>query len=486
MKPADAAPAIPALAFAALILATVLAVFDLNMVNLALPVVAADLQIPVASALWLSKTSLLSCALCILPCAALGDVIGHRRLLCGGLLVVLLTTLGCAVAGELALLIGLRGLQGAGSAAIMCSTLVLMRVICPVGALGKAMGLNALAVAVASTAGPALSGVLLEVLGWRWLFGATLPVALIALGLARVTLPGPTQVSSPGPAHGTPALAGVAQGTMAVQGAQAQRPGFDVPSALWLLLMLALLLGASDAGRFAAPCALAAGLVALAFVHRQRRCAAPMLALSIFRIAALDSALLASTLAFVAQSAVFIGVPVWLQGSLGYGPRDAALLFLLWPLTTALTAPFAGRLADRVAAPRLAQVGLLLLACGLLALAAAPATPQSWDLGWRLALCGLGFGLFQSPNNREILTQVPAPHIARGAALLCLARLIGQGLGAVLVGLGLNQTAPQGQGIIELLWGLAALPLLALGVGVWTSRSTSTRWKKPCARPNAP
>jgi len=74
---------------------------------------------------------------------------------------------------------------------------------------------------------------------------------------------------------------------------------------------------------------LAAALASLAFLRRQTSCTSPMPVLSIFRHVALDSALIASTLAFIGQSVVFIGVPVWLQGAMHYGPRDAALLFLL-------------------------------------------------------------------------------------------------------------------------------------------------------------
>ncbi|KPC56118.1 Major facilitator superfamily transporter [Pseudomonas amygdali pv. morsprunorum] len=437
---------IPGLAFAALILATVIAVFDLSMINLALPLIAADLQVPVADALWLSKTNLLTCAFCVLPCAALGDVLGHRRMLCLGLVVTLATTLGCAFAGHLEQLIVLRTFQGAGSAAIMCSTLVLIRRICPERSLGKAMVLNAMFVAVTTTASPVLSGVLLELMSWRWLFLVPVPLGLVALALARATLPITHVPDKP----------------------------FDTLSGLMLMgaLLMALLasLGHVYAG-FGAPIAI---LMIGLFLHRQVRCTSPLLPMSILRNVRFNTALLASSVAFIGQSAVFVSIPLLLQRSLDYGPLGAAFVFLAWPVTTALVAPFAGHLADRLNPRRVTGVGLLILTVGFAALACLPASPAGWDIAWRMALCGIGFGLFQSPNNREIMSNVTAAHAARGAALLCLARICGQAIGAIVVGIGLGQMAnsadPHSDAVklvvSQIFWGLVALQVVSVSVAM--------------------
>lgn len=437
-------PRLPRAAFAALILATVIAVFDLSMINLALPLIAADLQVPVALALWLSKANLLTCAFCILPCAALGDVFGHRRVLCLGLGVTVLSTLGCALAGGIEQLIALRTLQGAGSSAIMCSTLVLIRAVCPEGALGKAMGLNAMFVAVTTTASPVVSGMLLEAMDWRWLFVLPVPVGLLAFGVARATLPL----------------------------AQVSRNRIDGLSVMLLLGAMLMTLAAASAHGLAGVCGGSALLLAGLFLHRQAHCESPLLPMSVFANVRFNTALLASLAAFAGQSAVFVSIPLLLQRTLDYGPLGAACVFLAWPLMTAVVAPFAGHLADQLNPRRLTATGLAVLTIGFIALACLPEAPGGWQVAWRMGVCGLGFGLFQSPNNREIMSNVLPTYAARGAALLCLARICGQALGAFAVGVGLEQAGAGTEArheaerlaLAHIFWGLVVLQLVSLAI----------------------
>lgn len=176
-------------AFSALIMATVIAVLDISAINLALPTIAGDLGLAISDALWLSKANLLACSIAILPCAAIGDVVGHRRVFSAGLLTFAFTATGCTLSSDLGLLIILRALQGCASAAIMCSSLVLLREIFPAKMLGAALGVNALFVAVATTTGPAISGLILTFLSWRWLFAMSPFLALTALLLGLAHLP---------------------------------------------------------------------------------------------------------------------------------------------------------------------------------------------------------------------------------------------------------------------------------------------------------
>ena len=109
------------------------------------------------------------------------------------------------------------------------------------------------------------------------------------------------------------------------------------------------------------------------------------------------------------------------------------LLITAWPIATVITAPIAGRLIGRVPDGLLGAVGLALLACGLALLALLPADPGNLDIAWRTALCGAGFGLFQSPNNHTILTSAPQPRSGAASGMLGTARLTGQTIGAVLI-----------------------------------------------------
>jgi DHA2 family multidrug resistance protein-like MFS transporter len=432
------------LAFSALILATVIAVLDISAVNLALPSIAADLGLRVDQVLWLSKGNLLACAIAILPCAALGDVIGHRRMLSFGLAMFASTSTGTALSSDLTFLVTLRGLQGCAGAAIMCSTLVLMREIFPAKMLGAALGINALFVAVASTAGPAFCGLILSWLSWRWVFAIGPLLALIAWALGRVYLP-----EKHLPEHRFDLI-----GTVLLLGSAGLWIFGDLDSsALW-------------------PEALGV-LTAALFVLHQRRTRCPILPLGMFLNLRFDYGLTASMIAFIGQSSIFVGMPLVLQQDMGFTPLTAATLFLPWPLMTAVVGPWAGKYADKTNPRVVASIGIAVFCSGLASLALLTQYPAPADIAWRMALCGIGFGLFQSPNNREILTNVRPDHAARGAALLCSARLAGQAIGAAMVSV--SNLRPlqlpvsiDGIGISTMLWSNAALQICSLLLGALT------------------
>lgn len=427
------------LAFSALILATIIAVLDISAVNLALPSIAADLGLGIDQALWLSKANLLVCAITILPCAALADVFGHRRMLSIGLLTFFVTSIGTALASDLGLLITLRALQGLASAIIMCSTLVLMREIFPAPMLGAALGLNALFVAVATTTGPVLSGVILSFLSWRWVFVTSPVLAIFAFTLCRFYLPEKRLQAAHFDLTGMVLLASCATILL-----------------IWHLYPTIAWIGVL--GVFAG----------LLFVQQQRLTRCPLLPFILFHDLRFSCALTASVIAFIGQSSVFIAFPLVLQQNNGLTPVAAAAVLLPWPLMTAIIGPWAGKYSDQTNPRILASVGIAILASGLAALALLDQHPAPLQIAWRMAACGVGFGLFQSPNNREILTTVLPGHAARGAALLSTARLLGQALGAAFVAMPLNQMpklsplTPAKFDVSNLLWGSAALQVGSL------------------------
>ncbi|WP_296249080.1 MFS transporter [Pseudomonas sp. UBA4194] len=436
-------------AFSALILATVIAVLDMSAINLALPTIADSLGLGIGDVLWLSKANLLACSIAILPCAAVGDVLGHRRVFYAGLLTFALTATGCALSSELWEMIVLRAIQGCASAAIMCSSLVLLREIFPAKLLGSALGFNALFVAVATTTGPAISGLILTFLSWRWLFALSPLLALSALWLGWVYLPEKRSIGSRFDGVGALLLIGTASVLL---------KWYLSPESTWL--------------------GVPGLLLASIFIWHQHRTHSPILPLSLFSNLRLDYALMASVIAFIGQSCAFIALPLAFQQELGFSPMAAAGLFVAWPLATALIGPCAGKWADRGSPRAVACAGISILALGLAALASLPANAQPIDIIWRTALCGIGFGLFQSPNNREILTNAIAQHSARTAALLSAARLIGQALGAVMVGIALSQgQTSRLTPIPQLLWYACALQLGSLLVGalMWFACSKQSR-----------
>ena len=411
---------------AVILLGIALSVLDGTIVNLALPGIAHDLQVHPSESIWVVNAYQIATLALLLPCAALGDVAGYRRVYLGGLALFTAASLGCVAARSLPSLAAFRALQGLGAAGIMGVSSALVRLTYPRRLLGRGMALNSLVVAVASVAGPSFAAAVLSVASWPWLFALNLP-----LGIALL-LVGPRAL----PVNVAPAPAGVRLSWLDVL----------LNSLMFGLVFLgADALGArnGDAASttsFATGAALlAAGVaVGVVYVRRQLALPLPMLPLDLLRIPVFRLSMTASVSAFAAQMLAYIALPFLLLDSHGRSLVQAGLLITAWPLAIVVTAPLAGRLIGRVADGLLGGVGMGLFSVGLMLLALLPAQPVGADIVWRMALCGAGFGFFQSPNNHTIVTSAP-PHRAGGASgMLGTARLVGQTTGAVALAIVLS------------------------------------------------
>ena len=179
---------------------------------------------------------------------------------------------------------------------------------------------------------------------------------------------------------------------------------------------------------------LAAGVaVGWVYLRRQWRLAAPLFPVDLLRIPVFALSMGSSVAAFCAQTLAYLALPFLLLEGFGRSPLEAGLLITAWPLAIVVTAPIAGRLIGRYADGLLGAIGMGVFACGLLLLAVLPADPSPIDMVWRMALCGAGFALFQSPNNHTIVTSAPLSRSGAASGMLGTARLTGQTLGAVML-----------------------------------------------------
>jgi len=448
------------LAVAAVALGTVMAVLDGSITNVALPTISRELHVDAASTVWVVNAYQVIVAMLLVPLSSLGDVIGYRRVYAAGIAIFTLGSLLCALSTTLVWLILARVAQGIGGAAIMSIAPALMRTIFPARRLGVAVGISALTVASSSAAGPTIGGAILAIAPWPWLFAINVPLGFIDTALARRVLP-----RYPG-----------------------RGGGFDVLSGLLSGPALALLIvGLDGIARHLSPLAVgamlaASAVLATAFVRRQQTLPEPMLPLELFGIRRFSLAAATSFCSFVAQGLAFVALPFLLQGVDHFSAFESGLLFTPWPLSIAVVAPLAGRLADRISAPKLSTAGLAMLGVGLGCLAALPANPHPADVVWRGVLCGLGFGFFQAPNNRELLGSAPRNRSGGASGILATVRVTGQSLGAVIVALELGTGAAGATGISPALsapahaaLGLSAyIAALACGVSalrLWTGRT---------------
>jgi len=403
----------------AMSLALTMAVLDGTMVNIALPEIARDLEVRPAQSIWVVNAYQLSITIALLPLAALGEIVGYRRIYLVGIALFTAASLACALADSLTTLVIARSLQGLGAAGLMSVNTAVLRFIWPRRSFGRGLGINAMVVAVSAAAGPSTAAAILSVAPWPYLFAINLPLGLLVL-LAGHTLP-------------TTPLSG-------------QR--FDLASAALSALTFGLLiLGIQSLGHNGASWPVlaqfaGAGLAGWLLVRRQLSQPAPLLPVDLLRIPQFALSIGTSICSFAAQMLAFVSLPFYLQGGLGRSAVDSGLLMTPWPLATVVMAPIAGRLADRHPAGLLCSLGLALLATGLAALALLPAQPDDADIAWRMVLCGLGFGLFQSPNNRAMLSAAPVQRSGGASGMLGTARVLGQTSGAALTALAFGLFPP--------------------------------------------
>jgi len=171
-----------------------------------------------------------------------------------------------------------------------------------------------------------------------------------------------------------------------------------------------------------------------ALVWRERAEPLPLMPLDLLRIPIFALSITTSIVSFAAQMLAYVAIPFWLQTVLGRSVFATGLLMTPWPIAVGIAAPFAGRLADRVPSGLLGGIGLAIFAAGLFFLSRLGGDPHNFEIAWRMGLCGLGFGLFQSPNNRTIVSAAPKPRSGAAGGMLATARLLGQTAGAVTVG----------------------------------------------------
>jgi DHA2 family multidrug resistance protein-like MFS transporter len=176
-------------------------------------------------------------------------------------------------------------------------------------------------------------------------------------------------------------------------------------------------------------------------VRRQLDRTAPLLPVDLLSIPLFRMSVATSLLSFAAQMLAFVSLPFFLQGPLGWSAIQSGLLMTPWPLATAIMAPISGRLADRYSAGVLGGIGLACFAVGLLLLALLPDQASGFTIAWRMAICGIGFGFFQSPNNRAMITAAPMHRSGGASGMLGTARLLGQTMGAALVALIFSMSA---------------------------------------------
>lgn len=433
------------LAVIAVLLAIMMSVLDGTIMNIALPTLAHDFDVTPSTAIWIVNAYQLVITMTLLSFASLGDIYGYRRIFLIGISIFVGASLACTLSTSFWMLTAARVIQGFGAACVMSVNTALIRLIYPPQILGRGMGVNAMVVAVSAAAGPSIAGSILALGSWHWLFVINIPLGLAALVIGHRLLP-----------HNPPAE---------------KQHKFDKISAIANALAFGLLIYSlegfahSENRDFIGLQIALLAIIGTFFIRRQLKQEAPILPVDLMRIPIFALSIGTSITSFTAQMLAMVSLPFFMQNVLHYNAVEIGLLLTPWPLTTILTAPIAGRLVERVHPGLLGGMGMAVFAAGLFSLYILPEHPESWNIIWRMALCGMGFGLFQTPNNVTIVSSAPTRRSGGASGMLGTARLLGQTLGTTLVAL-LFRMFPEGDRAQACLF-LAIL--FAIGAGVVSS-----------------
>ena len=398
-------------AIAGVWLALIVSVLDNSIANIALPSISHDLGTRPADSIAIVSAFQLGAVIALLPLAALGEIITYRRVFLGGLCLFTVASLGCVLSHDLRELVSSRAIQGVGAAGIMSVNGALARHIYPPRLLGAALGSNALIIAGFGALGPTIASAILIWRPWQWLFAINLPIGAIALAMGMRSLP---------------------------YSAKANRK-LDVISTLLNIVAFAMLVSGVDLitreptawrGRVAMVVGVFAAVL---LVRRSSTQPQPLVPIDLLRIRLARLSAMTSTATFIAQTLTLVSLPFYFQTELNFSMVQTGLLMTPWPVGVAVAAPVAGWLADRIAVPLLSGCGLILMALGLFSLIWLSPNENTLLIGIQMAICGVGFGFFQAPNNRALMSSTPMQRAGAAAGLIALSRVTGQIVGAMLV-----------------------------------------------------
>jgi len=389
---------------------------DASIAQLVLPTLQTTFRSTLADVSWVSLAYLLVLASTLPIFGRLADIYGRKLLYTGGFLLFILGSGLCGFAGSLPILIAARILQAIGAGLLQANSVAIITAAAGAQRRGRAIGIQGAAQAIGLSLGPALGGLLIQAIGWRWVFWINVPVGIIGTILGWFVLP-------------------------RTQGIHENDRGFDWLGA-WLLtpalalVLVALSESASWGMRSALfwGCSVVGAFLIGIFIAHQRRAKPPLIDLTLFKSHAFSFGNLAGLISYGLLFGVFLLVPFALEGGYADAPFAAGLRLATIPIALGIVAPFAGALSDRLGPRWLTAIGMVITALSLVGLAFAldGATGSLIAVTVLLASFGLGQGLFTAPNNSAIMGAAPMHRLGAAGGVLNVTRTLGTSLGVAI------------------------------------------------------
>lgn len=394
-------------------LGTFMSTMDSSVVNTAVPVIQKQFGVSMAEVEWVITAYLLVISSILLFFGRISDIFGHKKLYLTGFILFTIGSGLCSLSISIGMLIACRVFQALGAAMMFATNYAIITHHVDPQNRGKAFSVISIAAAAALSTGPVLGGTLAGALGWQSIFYINIPVGLIGICLAIRNIP----AESPG-----------------------NRVPLDVSGSAMVFAALFLILLPLDQ--------IAAGLhpylfwgmfitgvvLAIVFINYEKHIEHPMLNFSLFKIRVFSAGLGAAALNFMAQYIMAFLSPFYLQTVRMLSPAMTGLLYIPMPLATLLTAPLSGYVSDRFDTRYLSSAGMGVMAIGLFMMSFLNADTPYGYIVISFIICGIGSGLFQTPNNNAVMSNVPTEYRGISSGMLATSRNIGMVLGVAICG----------------------------------------------------
>jgi EmrB/QacA subfamily drug resistance transporter len=403
-------------------LGSIMGPLDASIVNTVLPTITEFFHTDISIVQWVPSIYLLTISCLILLYGRLGDMLGYKRVFVWGMGGFTVASVLCALSHNVWMLIAFRAVQGLAAGGFFAVSFAIITAAFPPAERGKALGISAVAIAVGLAVGPTLGGVITQHTSWRYIFLINFPIGVASLILAVRFIP---------------------------ESVKKAGQHLDLPGALAAFVCLLGFLLYADRGEpwgWLSPACisfLVLGVLSGAwFLRIERRSVQPMLNLALFSDRVFSFASLSALFSFMTAYALVFLTPFHLSFVLHYNIGKVGWVMASFPIATLLVAPLSGVASDRIGTRGLAFTGMVISALGLALMSSLKASASTSDVMWRLAVFGVGSGIFQSPNNSAVMGSVPGTHLGVASGVLAATRNVGMALGIAVAGAVLYSVAP--------------------------------------------
>lgn len=371
-------------------------------VNIALPSIGTELSLDAVMLGWIAAAYLLSSATFLVPLGRIADIYGRKKVFTWGIVIFTLSSLTAGLTSSAAMLISCRVFQGIGGAMIAGTATALLITVFPANERGRVLGVYVAVTYAGLSLGPVLGGILTQHLGWRSIFFLTAFLGLVVIGIVLWKVKGEWT------------------------GAKGERFDF-AGSVIYSLALVSLVYGFTLLPAMSGVLLILGGVVGLsAFVRWEMRTKSPVLDISLFRNSrTFTFSNVAALINYSATWAVSFLISLYLQYLKGFDPESAGLVLVALPAMQTIFSPLAGRLSDRIEPRVIASAGMALTTIGVITFVFLSEKTSLQSVIGTLALMGLGFAFFPSPNTNAVMTSAPRTAYGVASATLATMRQVG-------------------------------------------------------------